>query len=312
MAGRPKTVSELVKRYHQREQEPLLPLHDEYLEVRDTPRALGRYGGHPITMLPRARPGGRISPSSVGGCQRQSVLKFVGMEGRRAVDHDLWTLFDDGDWRHHRWQFTFYDMEAVLGRDRFRVLGIEKRITIPELYVTGNIDARVGVRVNERWRKYTVDFKGINRRGFDWVRATDEGKDENQTQLSVYLEATGDSRGLLLYECKDTQRRLVRPVTFDTGHHEAAMKWIKQVLRALEEEKVPGRHPECRKGTMMYEGCPFKKPCWDMDGRELAKLAYGVDWRGVDAAWRAGRRALRDAERARNMSFNQTSPGSIE
>jgi hypothetical protein len=94
------------------EGEPLTEAIEMYLVKR--PHARRRLRSHHISMVDRPRPHGRMSPSSLGGCKREAVFKFVGIKGRRKIDTDLELIFEDGNWRHHKWQALMLDMQKVL------------------------------------------------------------------------------------------------------------------------------------------------------------------------------------------------------
>src|SRR5690349_12777163 len=95
------------------EHDPLTPLVDRYfsMRVKYPEKRIRDYG---LDLQDRPRPLGRLSPSALCGCERQAVFKFIGMDGRKRINPDTEAIFDDGHWRHHKWQARFRDMEAVL------------------------------------------------------------------------------------------------------------------------------------------------------------------------------------------------------
>src|SRR4051812_24849656 len=191
-------LSQLIKHMSMEEQDPLTPLIDEYLIERDSsPTRLTHYN---VPLVARGRPGGRLSPSSIGGCRRQAAFKFLGVDGTRKLDPESELIFDDGNWIHHKWQARFRDMEAVLGAKRFKVLGIEKGITIPDLYIAGSYDALIKIN----GKRYMIDFKSINSHGFGYVYREHKPKDAHIKQLITYCVAKNCKRGMLVYDCKDT------------------------------------------------------------------------------------------------------------
>ena len=283
----PRILANIIKRMKD-EDEPLRALIDEYLMKRLEARE--RYDGHAIDMQERPRPNGRLSPSSLYHCQRQAVMKFAGVKGRRRIDPDQELLFEDGNWRHHKWQFLFYDMELVLGRDRFQVVSIEQFVVIPQLYVAGSLDAEIRIFHKDKWRTYIVDFKGVNDRGFRWITQTDEGKEENIRQVQAYMKARKKKRGILLYDNKNDNKPLTYTVDFSGQLWDETVAWIEQVLNLLEDKRMPPKSAKCRPGTMMYDGCPFRRVCWRSDRVDLQKLTFGKKsgWQGIDEAWSRG------------------------
>ncbi len=66
-----------------------------------------------------------------------------------------------------KWQTMFLDMERVLGKDRFRVLGIERPIVLGPLHVAGHLDAEIEIKDGDQWIRIVVDFKGANNYSFE-------------------------------------------------------------------------------------------------------------------------------------------------
>jgi hypothetical protein len=131
MSTETKVIARLLKNMAEAtEGEPLSEAIEMYLLKRH--RAKRRLRSHTISMVPRPRPHGRLSPSSLGGCKREAAFKFLGVEGQVKIDPDLELIFEDGNWRHHKWQALFLDMQAVLGRKNFRVVSFESDAILPK------------------------------------------------------------------------------------------------------------------------------------------------------------------------------------
>lgn len=292
-----KILDRLIKNMKKREQDPLGPLLDAYYMERDT--AENRLEEYIITMRPRPRPGGRFSPSSIGGCQRQAVFKFARMPGQRRVDPDRQRIFDQGDWIHHKWQATWLDMEQVLGRDRFKVISNEGKVLIPELYIAGNSDSVLRLRnEQDRRKKFVLDIKSINDRGFQYVCRNDEPIPEHVEQLTTYgegLRRAGMSitYGVLFYENKDTQAIQVFVVQFEHVIWAEVQEWVEACIDFINHEKLPPMSDECDHGTLLYERCPYARWCYgDVQKVHVRRRLYR-DFEGIDEEWEKG---LRDAE----------------
>jgi hypothetical protein len=280
-------LSRLVKNLKRRDSDPLTPLIDEYLLKRSgAARRLERYE---IPLVERARPGGRLSPSSLCGCERQAALRFLGVRGRRRLDPDTQLIFDDGNWRHHRWQSMFLDMEQVLGIERFQVLSIEEQVRIPGVYISGSLDITVLID-GDTW---VIDFKGINDYGFTRVTSMDEPIEEHVQQLTAYMRAKMCRRGMLIYDNKNNQQYRIYTVPFNRDVWNKVRSWCRRVLRDIENQRLPAKHPECHAGNFLYERCGYAQLCYGQkDTEEIRRLAY-KDFDGIDAAWQAGLEAER-------------------
>lgn len=255
--GEASILNKLVKHMQEKTDNPFLSLVDEYLLKRG--KSENRLREYRIPMEARNRPAGRIGASSVGGCKRQGLFTFLGVKGRNKFDPDTELRFEDGNWRHHKWQAIFLDMEQVLGRDKFRVLGIEQKIEIPKLKVVGHLDAALEIG---DWGRVVIDMKGINEWGFTWVTHNHEPKIEHVLQLHPYMKGRGIKRGMILYDNKNNQLTRVITIDFDTVTWLRVEGWCKEVLRYLKERELPPMHPECDHGTFLWNKCPFAHICF--------------------------------------------------
>jgi CRISPR/Cas system-associated exonuclease Cas4 (RecB family) len=291
MAGTDKQIlSRLIKNMNNREADPLRPVIDKYLLERDKPGA-NRVRSYKIDMKSRPRPGGRISPSSVGGCEREAVFKFVGARGRRRIDPDTELIFDDGNWRHHRWQATFRDMEAVLGKDVFEVVSIEGKARSRRLRTAGNFDAWVRIYGVD----YIIDFKGANDAMHQRVSRDDAPLEKHVMQLLLYMKAKGVARGIIMYDNKNNQLTKNFAVSFDDAEWMETVLWIGRVLRKIETQKLPAKPPSCSSGNFQYERCPYARLCYgDMNTQQITDMVF-KNFTSIEDLWQRGL----DAEKAK-------------
>lgn len=279
-------LARMVKHIQTMPDDPFTPLYDEYLIRRldrDAPR-LATW----VDLRPRFRPGKRLSPSSIGGCKRAAVFQFAGIRGHRRVDPRSESIFETGDWYHHKWQSIFRDMELVLGSDRIKVGGIEEQATYPKLYIMGYLDLRVQLPVDGVMRWITVDVKSINDRGFRAVSDAGEPLPSHKKQVTTYCRAAKTRYGAVLYENKDNSEHLFYLFEYDKSLWAEVRVWCQDVLGALGKKKLPQRHEDCQQGNFEYERCPHKKLCYGrLDRVQLRQMVY-KDFPGVDALWKEG------------------------
>lgn len=241
-----------------------------------------------IDLKPRNRPPGRLSPSSLGGCSRQSAFTFAGVKGAKRVDPELELIFEDGNWRHHKWQAIFQEMEAILGSDIFRCVSIEKQVTMRKLYVRGNSDAHLEIFDQGEWIPVIVDIKGINKFGFADVFNAQEPKQAHVRQLLAYMKAHKVDTGILLYDCKDDQRYTIFVIRMTPEAWADVKNWIKKLLDEMEHQKLPPMHPECNNGNYLYGKCPYRKLCFGrITNVDLERKLY-KKFKGLDVAWEQG------------------------
>lgn len=281
MASETQILSRLIK-HAKNDKDPLTPLIDRYfLEREDSPTRCTIFD---VSVLDRLRPAGRLSPSSICGCQRQAVFKFVGMEGRRKTDPETEAILDDGKWRHLRLDWQLLDMEAVLGPDVFKVISIEESVGFPKLFIAGSLD--IVVRIHGLL--YVIDFKGINGWGFEHVFKSNEPKVEHVLQLISYCRLRRIKRGLVYYENKNDNRTKIFPVRWTADSWTQVEEWCDEVLEHLELQRLPPMHPDCRDGRYLYNRCPFSRHCY---GQQTAAQVERVTFRGfpgISQLWEAG------------------------
>jgi hypothetical protein len=275
------------------EGEPLSEAIEMYLLKRH--RSRRRLRSHRISLVPRPRPSGRLSPSSLVGCKREAVLKFLGVEGQLKIDPDLELIFEDGNWRHHKWQALFMDMQRVLGRKNFRVVSFESDAILPGLYVAGSLDVHIIVK----GVAYIIDIKGINDFGFKRVCIDqDAPMPKHVDQLVAYMKAKKVKRGIILYENKDKNQIKNFLVLYDKEKWREVVEWCDSVISSMENERLPARHPDCNRGHFGYRKCMFAKLCYGKkSGDELRDMVY-EGFEGVEAAWENGFKELEKANKA--------------
>lgn len=271
------------------EDDPLTPLIDEYLIKRNLPEyrhlRIEQYG---IITGDRPRPGGRLSPSSLCGCERQAALKFLGVEGQIRTDPNQELLFDDGHWRHHKWGFIFTEMEFILGRERFRAFNIEHPIFLEDLYVAGHLDIEIKIKVKGKWQRYVVDFKGANNFAFERAYRDRNPDPTYVKQLIAYMKGRKAKRGILLYDSKDKNTIEVFAFKMDPKIWGEVRSWCRKVIGQIQAKELPPMHPDCNNGNFLYNRCQYKGICFgNKTDRQIRREVY-VDFPGVKALWKKG------------------------
>lgn len=280
----------MVKRLKEADLEPLTPLIEEYMIKRRT--AKKRLSKLTIDLTPRPRPPGRLSPSSLCGCPRAAAFRFAGVPGADKTDWETELIFENGDWFHHKWQLLFRDMEVVLGRKRFRVVGIEINVAIPELFVAGSLDIHILVKVNGEWIDYIVDIKSINTYGFAKVMVNGAPLPSHEQQVTAYAKAAGVKNGLLFYENKNDNKILAFAFRVEPKVVREIEEWCEDVIHHLDKETIPPQHIDCQSGTFLFDKCPYAKYCHGKKTDEqLVEITYKSKkrpWPGVKKAWKRG------------------------
>lgn len=266
--------------------DPLASLVAEYLMLRD--RAPQRLEKYEISLVENDyRPPGRISPSSIGGCKRRAVLAFVGYPGKKIIDADLARTFQRGNWIHHEWYATFLDMQIVLGDDRFTVVAIEKPIKIPRLFIRGRYDTWVRIEGKD----LLVDVKSQHPNSYT-MRFWEGADTHHAEQVHPYMRAIRVDESVILYDDKSSPKFKAMPVSFNETIWQKLVMWSGRVVRAVDRQVIPNKHPECTKGSFMANGCAFSSVCYGgLSTDEIAEKAYGgkrEQIQGAQAWWDLG------------------------
>lgn len=282
-------LSRLMRNMHNRGEDPLTPIIDEYILTRD--RSDARVPDYHVSLVERIRPGGRLSPSSIGGCLRQAAFRFVAMEGRRKKDPQRELIFDEGNWHHAKWQYRMLDAQAVLGEDKIKVLATEGHVIIPELYIAGYTDNWLRLQLlNGKKRRFVVDWKSINDNGFQHVSRQDQPLEEHVKQLTTYGKGLGAKWGIILYDNKNNQEFKVFVIEFQNATWMEVAEWCEEVIRFLDNEELPPMHPDCDAGNFLYNRCAYAHHCFGTSTPVKIQRRMYKDFPGVEEAWQEGHR----------------------
>lgn len=292
MAGNNTAIlNKLVKRLKAGDVDLLRPLVDEYILKRDA--SPNRYLVHPVPVtsmgnVEGSRPAGRISPSGLMGCERQAVFKFLGVKGRRRKDPDQELVYDAGTWIGHKWQAIFLDMEAVLGKKRFRVVSYEQPVQYDDLYISGTLDVLVKIE-GVLW---LIEIKSINDNGYHWVLREGRPIPSHVYQLISYERARRVKRGLIWYENKNNQQTQAFVVEYRDSAWLEVRRWSRSVVSQLKRRQLPPMHPDCKRGNIWFERCAYAGLCYGTRTPEkLTAYAYR-NYPGIDQLWKEGHAAV--------------------
>jgi len=142
----------------------------------------------------------------------------------------------------------------------------EKVKGVPEmLKVTGHIDGlwEVRVRVGKQvvWVRVIVDYKTINKNGFEEKYGGGLPKQEHVPQMQTYLNLADVEFGLIIYYCKDNSQQKYRFVKRNRSYWVDILKKVKWARKGNLKAKADYRvcpnvgHPKSRE-------CFFQEACW--------------------------------------------------
>jgi hypothetical protein len=200
-----------------------------------------------------------FSGSSAGACLRAQEFGFLGVEApfETLPSADLIGIYDDGRWRHLRWQANL--LTAGL------LTHIEFPLDWPAKRSKGSMDGLGLVKPdhpNIRWRglSYGFELKGMH--GYPFARIAKQPNpkplDKHLNQVQRYFLVSGVDLFVVVYECKLTQRTLEWVIEPDAAAMEEQMDELEALNAAVDARHVHGQLQSCerRKGPA-WEACPY-------------------------------------------------------
>ena len=188
---------------------------------------------------------GAFHPSQLYQCQRAQVYGYYDAPTTRTFDAQLQNIFNDGHFRHLRWQIML--LEAGILTD------IEVAVDVPKLRLQGSMD---GVNSDEGWMfelKGTSQFKGVQSKGV---------MPAHIKQVHAYLLGSGLKEAIVVYECKSTQKWVEVVVPKDPKIIEEIETILESLNDAIDNDYLPERLEDCENKTgTTYNSCAYAKIC---------------------------------------------------
>lgn len=196
----------------------------------------------------------RFGASSRGTCLRKQVFTYLGMPSTRLIDPETQNLFNDGKWRHIRWQ--------MMGVQSGALTHAEWPAALPKYRLKVSID---GVNADER---FIFELKGDRR----WSRVLDGVPDDHALQIHTMFLATGWDTAVYLVEDKASQQWREVIVRKDRAVMARVRNELEELNEHVEQRRLPPVLSACEAHEGPYRTCPFAVPCLER------KRARGDDW----------------------------------
>lgn len=194
-----------------------------------------------------------FSASSAGKCERAQLLAFLGARGG-VTDAQLQNIFNDGKWRHLRWQAMLLTM------------GVLVDIEYPLLWLrykgVGTMDG-LGIvpedHPNVHWRgeEFGFELKGVST--FQFSKYKQAGpKEDHLNQVHRYFAMSGLKLFVILYEDKTTQAFTEWVVTPDPVRLREQTEELERLWGHAESRRLPPMLDGCAKGNgPEWRDCQF-------------------------------------------------------
>lgn len=208
-------------------------------------------------MTPEGDPKGRhgaFHPSQLYQCHRAQVFGYMNLPVLREYNPVLLNLFNDGHYRHLRWQ-TMLLAAGVLTHIEVPVYNADYRLE-------GSMD---GLNADEGWMfelKGTSQYRQIQTRGVIPAHVR---------QVHAYLFATGLERAIIVYEDKMSQDWTEIEIQRDESLIAEITTTLEALNHAIDNEELPAIKPDCaNQEGYEFGGCPYSSVCLGIKSYEQA------------------------------------------
>lgn len=185
------------------------------------------------------------------------IAELLGLEVQEgpAEDPELLNIYNDGKWRHLRWQANL--LTAGIVND------IEFGLPWPHMRSVGTVDA-VGVVENDHpnpdWRglEFGLELKGMNEWPYRKLTEADDQKEEHKGQFGRYFLSGGFDLFIVLYENKNVNNWTEWVFSRDQVDLVASRMELEALNRAVDEDRLDRPLASCtaRMGKA-WDNCPF-------------------------------------------------------
>lgn len=212
-----------------------------------------------LTVIGTKRDANVFSPSGATSCQRFQIIdKIPELRKKRIerVDPKLRRIFDDGKWRHLRWQMLFFKMGIVHSAEIFEKKGDHK--------FGGSYDLILELPwiEDKKFRRVILDIKGAHASDFNYIKSNGKPKFAHRLQVTIYMYLTGTRRAIIWYENKNSQDVCEVVVDYDAKLLNKALQRQRRMAKYAKKQAFPKE--ECSVGDTTdstFRQCPHRVNC---------------------------------------------------
>lgn len=192
---------------------------------------------------------GRFGASSRGTCHRAQMWVYLGMPSRKIIEPETLNLFNDGKFRHLKWQ--------VMGMQAGVFTHAEYPLTLKKYRMTSSVDA-----LNSE-QKFLFELKGDRymARLMDGAEDPDSVVSKHMLQVHSMFLMTGWEKCSYVMEDKATNDFRERIITRDPVLIKQVKTEMEQLNEHVEYRSLPEPLEACKSKEGPYRTCPFAAPC---------------------------------------------------
>lgn len=198
---------------------------------------------------------GHLSASSLYTCQRQQVYRVTRAPAEeRHISSRLAAIFQDGHYRHLRWQANLISCGAMLEGES------PASQETGGVMLRGTLDGMGDPRINGG-EAFGIEIKGAN--NFTFKRVVDTGKPtgEHLQQVYSYMVMSGLKVFSVIYDNKETQDYYECVVRWDESVADDVRARINNIVYNVNSDTLPERLDTCLEHKFPYTSCPYRDVC---------------------------------------------------
>ncbi len=205
-----------------------------------------------LSTPPRNR-SASFSASGAFACERAQVFSYLGVGPPEIIDAQLQNIFNDGKWRHLRWQAAMLASGIITD--------VEDPLTWPRKRMVGTMDGSGVVpedHTRSHWagKEFGWELKGIST--FQFARL-DAPLEKHLLQTDTYFLMSGFPLFVFIYEDKTTQAWKEFVVEPDKARLAEREKAISRLNQAVDTKTLPPQLVECaaQVGPLFNKECRY-------------------------------------------------------
>lgn len=198
-----------------------------------------------------------FSPSGATHCRREQVLnKIPEFKTIQKYSAQQLFIFDDGNWRHLRWQMLFYKMGIVESMELF------KRRGKLDWGGTTDIITLAKIKIKGKFHRVVIDIKGANASRWNHIRDSGRADWGHWVQVQIYMLLHNIRYAIIWYENKNTNVIHEIIIKSDKKFQHKILSRSMYMRRYVKAEAFPPE--ECDVGNTKdrkFNNCRQKRNC---------------------------------------------------
>lgn len=191
---------------------------------------------------------GRFGASSRGTCHRAQIYGFLGLPRAQVIGYQLQNIFNDGTFRHIRWQLML--MKAGIVTD------VEVPFKVPDWRLSTSLDAENDAH------PWLLELKGVGGgKSITHVKNVEDIPQAHMLQMHTMLFATGWPLAIYIQEAKATNGWTEVLVPRDEAIINEVRVELDILNTAVEDKTIPHIQEACKRKQGDYKQCPYGALC---------------------------------------------------